>query len=354
MSEQSTGRGTAPDGTAQAPAGVPPAVGEHQDGSAVTEPRTDSLVGTPESAGTVSDHAGEAAPLDRSTPGAAGSTPVATANPAGILPAPPVNGLAPPVNGLAPPVNGDPFSRRPSGEESMPPPASDPVDMRLDPVWRYAEDPVERSSNTDMLGGFAGDVAEEPADTVRRRRRIRFAAVIGAAVVLLCLGVAFGPTAWALIQQRNTSIATPQQVAGLTLDESDNAKGTADYLKTAVETGVSFDSAVGAVYTDGGAESRSVIFVGGTGLFMTPDKQLRSLFDLLTDQTGGVDQVRPVPAGSLGGVMKCGITSTEDGSMAVCGWADHGSLAVALFPDRGVDESAGLMRQMRHAMQRRG
>jgi len=33
--------------------------------------------------------------------------------------------------------------------------------------------------------------------------------------------------------------------------------------------------------------------------------------------------------------------------MTVCGWADHGSIAVALFPGRTLDEAADLMRQMR-------
>jgi hypothetical protein len=214
-----------------------------------------------------------------------------------------------------------------------------------------ADDP---DADDGMLSDFGAETPEDSTGSLHRRRRIRIVAIIGAIAVLFCIGVVVGPTAWDLVRARNTRISVPHQVAGLTLDESENAKGTADYLKTAVETGVSFDSAVGAVYTDGGAEPRSVIFVGGTGLFMTPDKELKSLFDLLTDSTGGVEQVHPVPAGSFGGVMKCGMTSTEDGNMAVCGWADHGSVAVALFPDRGVGESATLMRQMRHAMQRRG
>jgi len=37
----------------------------------------------------------------------------------------------------------------------------------------------------------------------------------------------------------------------------------------------------------------------------------------------------------------------------VCGWADHGSLAIVLFPRRAVDESADLLLQMRGAMQHR-
>jgi hypothetical protein len=49
--------------------------------------------------------------------------------------------------------------------------------------------------------------------------------------------------------------------------------------------------------------------------------------------------------------MKCGTTKTDGSSMAVCGWADHGSLGIAMFPNRPVDESADLLRTMRSSMQ---
>jgi len=206
--------------------------------------------------------------------------------------------------------------------------------------------------------GAAAEPAElaEPADddARRRRRRIRAIALGAALAVLLCLAVIFGPTAWQVLQEKDATIATPPQVAGLTLDETPAAKDTADYLKTALEAGVAMRSAVGAVYTDGGGATRSVIVVGGTGLFLSPGKQLDAAFGLITDETGGVTGVRTVPAGPLGGTMKCGTTPTDDGTMPVCGWADHGSLVLALFPGRGVDESANLMRQLRGAMQHRG
>ena len=41
-----------------------------------------------------------------------------------------------------------------------------------------------------------------------------------------------------------------------------------------------------------------------------------------------------VPAGRYGGVMKCGKTSGDGGDFAVCGWADHGSVAMAMFANR--------------------
>jgi hypothetical protein len=201
-----------------------------------------------------------------------------------------------------------------------------------------------------------GEVATETADDAaarQRMRRIRNIAIGVTLAVLLCVAVIFGPTAWQVFMEKDTTIATPQQVAGLTLDESSAAKDTADYLKTALEAGVALDSAVGAVYSGAGDAPRSVIIVGGTGLFLSPGKQLDAAFGLITDQTGGVTGVRTVPAGPLGGVMKCGTTPTDDGTMPVCGWADHGSLVVALFPGRQVDESADLMRRMRDGIQHR-
>ncbi len=88
-------------------------------------------------------------------------------------------------------------------------------------------------------------------------------------------------------------------------------------------------------------------------MFWAPERTLRELFALIADDTGGVDGVRDVPAGDLGGVMRCGTTATPGGSMSVCGWADHGSAAVALFPSRAMDESATLLLSMRDAMHHR-
>jgi len=196
-------------------------------------------------------------------------------------------------------------------------------------------------------------IAAGPPPAPRRRRRARNITLGVVLAIVLCVAVIFVPTAWQMLQEKDTTITTPHQVANLTLDETPAAKETADYLKTALEAGVAIDSAVGAVYTDGGGAAHSVIIVGGTGLFLNPGKQLDAAFGLIPDQTGGVTGVRTVSPGPLGGIMKCGTTPTDDGTMPVCGWADHGSLVVALFPGRGPDESADLMRRLRGAMQHR-
>jgi hypothetical protein len=201
-----------------------------------------------------------------------------------------------------------------------------------------------------MLEASAEPVVEENRSSLRRARTIALGA---AAVLLVVAAVLYGPTAWEINQERGTTIVTPAQVAGLRLDQSDSARNTAEYVRSAVATEAQFSKSTGAVYVDQGGESRSVIFVGGTGLMWSPGKTLESVFAIITDDTGGVSQPRDVPAGPLGGVMRCGTTATDGGQMAVCGWADHGCLAVSLFPNRSADESAKLLREMRGNMQHR-
>jgi hypothetical protein len=236
----------------------------------------------------------------------------------------------------------------------------------------HEQTPTRRDGDATSLGAYLLDHAAGPdpatdpdpaadperaTDAERKpQRRLRTGRIVlGATLaVLSCLALVFGPTTLQLLRERNARIDLPPRIARFALDQGQGARDTVDYLRAAISAGVPLDKTVGAVYVEDEDTAHSVIFFGGTGLLLSPDKQLNKAFGLITDQTGGVEGVRPRAADSLGGVVMCGTTPTDDGPMAVCGWADHGSLAVALFPGRGVDESAGLLRQMRSAMQHRG
>jgi hypothetical protein len=170
------------------------------------------------------------------------------------------------------------------------------------------------------------------------------AAVAGVAVM--------GMIGWQIDAQKDATLVAPPQVAGLRLDESENGKSTADYLRTALSAKVDPDQAVGGAYLDSGG--RNVLFFGGTALIWTPENDLDSAFNLISDDQGAVTDLHEVPAGRLGGTMKCGKTATDDGDMTVCGWADHGSLAVGMFPKRTEADSAELLRQIRASAQTRG
>lgn len=194
---------------------------------------------------------------------------------------------------------------------------------------------------------------DEPQPEKAPRTRTR-TLVLGTLLAVSLVGAGMlATTAWRIASQKEATLAIQRQVAGLSIDETENGRQTADYLATALSADVAFDEAVGAVYSDSAAADRDVLFFGGTTLIWTPNSDLDTAFDLVADDQGAVTGLREVSPGPLGGTMKCGTTKSEDGDITVCGWADHGSLALALFPNRRVDESATLMRHIRSATETR-
>jgi hypothetical protein len=178
--------------------------------------------------------------------------------------------------------------------------------------------------------------------------------VLGSALIVGLVGAAgLGSAGWRIAQQKDAVLDTPAQAAGLTRNDSDGARTTAEYLRTGLAANVDLDSSVGAVYADPADPRRSVLLAGGTALFWRPDRDLDAVFDLVSDNEGAVAGLREVPAGDLGGVMKCGTSASKDGDITVCGWADHGSVALAMFPGRAVEESARLLREIRSSAQTR-
>ncbi|MFY1636952.1 hypothetical protein ACN27F_27365 [Solwaraspora sp. WMMB335] len=185
----------------------------------------------------------------------------------------------------------------------------------------------------------------------RRTRRVVAGSLV-AAVGLVGTGL-IGSTTVEVLRQKDATLTAPAEAAGLVRDDSEDARTTAEYLSTAFAAGIDLDRSIGVVYSGRGDERRSVLLFGGTTLLWSPERDLDTLLEMLGDEQGTVTGIREVPAGPYGGVMKCGATPTDDGDMPVCGWADHGSVAVAVFPGRSVDESAKLLTELRAAMQRR-
>jgi hypothetical protein len=185
-----------------------------------------------------------------------------------------------------------------------------------------------------------------------RRLRVRRIVLASLLAVALAGAAVVGVAGWQIASQKDATLVAPPQVAGLRLDESEDGKSTADYLRTALSAEVDLDQAVGAVYLDAGG--RNVLFFGGTTLIWTPGNDLDSAFNLISDDQGAVTDLHEVPAGPLGSTMKCGKTATDDGDMTVCGWADHGSLALGMFPKRTEADAANLLREIRAGAQTRG
>ncbi|MGC4895179.1 hypothetical protein [Micromonospora sp. DT31] len=216
-----------------------------------------------------------------------------------------------------------------------------PVDGGPDPV-ELTDEPIELSRR---------DPAQEPdRPAVPRHRRVILSA-------LLAVGVAgagaLGLGGWRVWQQKDATLDKPAEVAGLDRDDRENARSTAEYLRDGLSADIELDSSFGAVYSDRQGAKQSVLLFGGTTLLWRPERDLDTLFDLMADETGQVSGLREVDAGRLGGVMKCGTTTGEGGDFAVCGWADHGSVVLGMFPGRSPDSAAVLFRKIREGIQRR-
>lgn len=210
----------------------------------------------------------------------------------------------------------------------------EPVDLTDEPIQLSRRDPGQ----------------EPERRPVSRRRRTALAAAL---VVGLAGAGTLGVGAWRVLAQKDTHLDAPQTIAGLNRDDSEQARSTAEYLRDGFAADIELDRSFGTVYRDPVDAKRSVLIFGGTTLLWQPERDLNTLFGLLTDETGKVTGLHKVDAGRLGGVMKCGTTSGDGGDFAVCGWADHGSAVLAMFPGRSMDDSAALFRQLREGIQSR-
>lgn len=211
------------------------------------------------------------------------------------------------------------------------------------------------------LPGMTDDVSDDAVEPRTASINVKKVALVCGAlagVALLGSAVVYGPTVVRVSQQSGTTVATPPQVGGFTLFSTDDAQKTAEYVRDAVVTEVSLDKSLGAIYRDqnGASESRTVILVAGTGRIWKPERSLDGAFKAVEGPDAGdagIHSVHDVDAGTLGGVARCGEIVDKDGPIAVCGWADNGSLGVALFPSRPVAEAEKALLVLRTAVEHR-
>ncbi|MEU4695034.1 hypothetical protein [Actinoplanes sp. NPDC023714] len=209
-------------------------------------------------------------------------------------------------------------------------------------------EPIEISAGPFQLAESTDD---ERAHDAANRRKLRTVLLAALLVIILAGAVTLAVIGFRVNSQRHTTLSTPATIGTLTLDDSEDAAATAEYLRSAISAEITMDKAVGAVYTT--PDDKSVLFFGGTRLLWSPDDELETAFTLLGDEEGTVTNIHDVEPGDFGGTMQCGITKSDGTDLQVCGWADHGSLAVAMFLNRTPEEAATLMQTIRTATQTR-
>ncbi|GHJ45452.1 hypothetical protein Cs7R123_27940 [Catellatospora sp. TT07R-123] len=199
-----------------------------------------------------------------------------------------------------------------------------------------------------LLPGAMTDEPDDDAPVPGRRRKAMLITIGALGVAALLSAVFVGPTAWRVVQQKDSTLTMPDRIGDLTRDDSDAAKDTAGYLMTALAADIDLDRTASAIYSDpAGGPSKSIMVFGGGATLLRPEREFDTVLKLMEDETGGVTALQSIDPGELGGVVKCGSADSTDGQLAVCGWADNGSIALALFPNRTPAEATPLILQIR-------
>ena len=167
--------------------------------------------------------------------------------------------------------------------------------------------------------------------------------------VACCCGVPayFG---WPAARQHPVTAALPDTVADLSLRSDGASRRTAERLADGLRADGASNVFAG-VYGD--RNGKRVTIAGTTGFRLTPQADVEAEVERLVSAYD-VRDVTPYDAGESGLHERCGIGRANGGTVVVCAWADHGSLATVLTTRRSVDDSAELTAMLRSAVLTRG
>jgi hypothetical protein len=143
------------------------------------------------------------------------------------------------------------------------------------------------------------------------------------------------------------TVSMPAQAAGLVrADDDASRRVTADLKRRVRSEYLLTDDVFAAVYSQPETSGTTVTLLGAARFILDPAKDLKSGLGKLSRLP--VTGVRSVDAGRLGGELSCG--QAEGSGKVVCGWADHGSIGVAIFSGQSTEDSAELLRGLRAAI----
>ena len=200
----------------------------------------------------------------------------------------------------------------------------------------------------------AGPPASFASDPPRKKRTGLKIFGVFCVVVLAACGVAGYVFGKPIMAEYPATVAAGESIAGFTKASTPELKSISDQMASDFKQDAKFDSsATGIYHKEGEAEQKIIMVLAGSKLILAPETELKAGFTKMG--TGGlaVTGTKKVDAGELGGYAQCGTSVTGGVKLAVCAWADHGSVAILLFFDRGVSEAAKLLVAFRNEIQTR-
>ncbi|MEV8516778.1 hypothetical protein [Dactylosporangium sp. NPDC051484] len=183
-----------------------------------------------------------------------------------------------------------------------------------------------------------------------RRRRRKWPWVM-LALFALCAGCCGGGYAWARPWwvQYPASVRVDATVPGLTrLNDAASTKA-AEQLRTSLASEHLDESGFTAVYQDDKDSRQRVLLFGATRFITNPSRDLDASLRKL-GQKIQVQDVREVDPGMAGGEQRCAASRYNGRAATVCGWADHGVIAIAVFTGKSLDAASTSTQNLRAAI----
>jgi hypothetical protein len=225
------------------------------------------------------------------------------------------------------------------------PAAPPPPQIRYVPVPQYGPPPP---GYRPPPPGYA---PPPPPGYRRRKRRWPWVMLL---LFALCAGCCGGSYAWARPYwvQYPASVQVDATVPGLTRTNDAGAKKAATDLQKALTSDHLDESGFTVTYTDASNKSLRVLVAGATRFITDPTRDLEASVRKLPPALQ-VGTVRDIDPGTFGGEQRCAAARFDGRSATVCGWADHGVIALAVFPGKSLEQAAALTHNIRGSIVRR-
>ena len=197
-------------------------------------------------------------------------------------------------------------------------------------------------------------VYQRPAPPVqmppqRSRRGLKITLAVIGSIVLLC-GIGSCIAAIPVMRESGRTVTAPDELpGGLTKTDDAGMQTILDGLKTDLNSAFSTDTTEVGYYTTAGTGHAVLLAAASTTIFL-PSIQIDDAFRGMSSSLSVTD-IQGYPAGTLGGTVKCGASTASGIKLALCVWADYGTVGMGALFARDPADAAPLFLQIREAVE---
>ncbi|MCP3782398.1 hypothetical protein NLX85_03335 [Micromonospora sp. A3M-1-15] len=224
---------------------------------------------------------------------------------------------------------------------------------------QYGQQPGQQYGGGYVETGQPGYGAPAPLPPKKKSSAGKIVLIVLAVVLVLCVGggaIAFFATkdkVGEVVTATKTRLVEPPTLAGRPKVSEPQLQQAATQMKSEIAKDVpNATSTVGAFY--GEPEKKDLVMIAGaSGVIADPKKEMADAITAITPELGA-KEFKTVNAGPLGGDAKCGDGKTEDIPVAVCIWADKGSLGMVVVYFKSAAEIQSQFVTMRGEIEKQG